>query len=42
MLFGLSQRSLRGALLAVAGGSLAARGLGVVEGLQSAADANQR
>jgi len=28
-------------LLAVAGGGLAARGLGVVEGLQSAADANQ-
>ncbi|EGK85562.1 cyclase [Microcoleus vaginatus PCC 9802] len=41
VLFGLSQRSLRGALLAVAGGGLAARGLGVVEGLQSAADQNQ-
>ena len=41
VLLGLSQRSLRGALLAVAGGGLAARGLGVVEGLQSAADANQ-
>ena len=41
VLFGLSQRSLRGALLAVAGGGLAARGLGVVEGLQSAADPNQ-
>ncbi|MBE9122673.1 SRPBCC family protein [Tychonema sp. LEGE 07199] len=41
VLFGLSQRSLRGALLAVAGGGLAARGLGVAEGLQSAADANQ-
>ncbi|MEG3977618.1 SRPBCC family protein [Microcoleus sp. herbarium8] len=41
VLFGLSQRSLRGALLAVAGGGLAARGLGVGEGLQSAADANQ-
>lgn len=34
VLFGLSQRSLRGALLAVAGGGLAARGLGVVEDLK--------
>lgn len=41
VLLGLSQRSLRGALLAVAGGGLAARGLGVGESLQSAADANQ-
>ncbi|MCU0546341.1 MAG: SRPBCC family protein [Oscillatoriaceae cyanobacterium Prado104] len=41
VLFGLSQRSLRGALLAVAGGGLAARGLGIGESLQSAVDANQ-
>ncbi|MBE9184261.1 SRPBCC family protein [Microcoleus sp. LEGE 07076] len=41
VLFGLSQRSLRGALLAAAGGGLAARGWGVAEGLQSAVDANQ-
>lgn len=33
VLFGLSQRSLRGALLAVAGGGLAARGLGIGEEL---------
>jgi uncharacterized membrane protein len=41
VLLGLSQRSLRGALLAVAGSGLAARGLGVGESLQSAVDANQ-
>jgi uncharacterized membrane protein len=34
VLFGLSQRSLRGALLAVAGGGLAAHGLGVGEDLK--------
>lgn len=34
VLFGLSQRSLRGALLAMAGGGLAARGLGVGEDLK--------
>ncbi len=40
VLFGLSQRSLRGALLAVAGGGLAARGLGVGEDLKLS-DTNQ-
>ncbi|WP_341732289.1 SRPBCC family protein [Microcoleus sp. EPA2] len=34
VLFGLSQRSLRGALLAAAGGGLAARGLGIGEELK--------
>lgn len=34
VLFGLSQRSLRGALLAVAGGGLAARSLGIGEELK--------
>src|SRR4028118_269070 len=37
VLFGLSQRSLRGALLAVAGGGLAARGPGGVGGVGAGA-----